>query len=74
MIFWVEIDAKLGARLHLMLASADRKHRHLASFEVVVLEVEVFLLRVLLAGPLLVRAEVEPHNTAGLGSELGGPC
>jgi hypothetical protein len=30
MVFGIEVDAKQGARLQLMLASADRQHRHLA--------------------------------------------
>ena len=52
MVFWVEVHAKQRARLQLMLASADRQHCQLADVEVIDFEVEVFLLRVLLTGPL----------------------
>ena len=56
----VEVHPEERARLHRVLACAKGQHRRLADVEVVELEVQVLLLRMLLAGPLRRLIVVDP--------------
>lgn len=72
MVLRIEVHPKEGARLHRVLAGAQGQHCRLADIEVIELEVEMLLLRVLLAWPLrrlVVVDPLEPQRRTDVTSE-----